>query len=361
VAESCNGSGVTCPADQIAVNGTVCRATAGVCDVAETCNGVVTTCPADGFESSSTVCRNSAGVCDVAENCTGSGVDCPADAFQSTSTVCRAAVDVCDAVESCTGSGAACPADAIKPSGTLCRPMADACDPEEFCDGAATACPADIVAPDGDGDTVCDLLDNCETVANTGQGDADADGEGDACDACTNVGGARNAVNRRVALQRILLPTGDDKITMKGQVTIPTTPTVNPAVNGVRVILRNGATTPATYFDLVLPGVPYSTGTKVGWKASPTGTRWVYKNGFPGLANPIQGVTISTSPRTPGVFKFIVKGKNGAWPVTVPGVPVYGALVIDQPIGDLSQCSEVKFPSAASCRFNRSFSSVTCK
>src|SRR5437867_9767689 len=70
--------------------GTVCRASAGPCDVAETCTGASATCPANSFQSSSTVCRASAGPCDVAENCTGSSAACPADGFQSSSTVCRA-------------------------------------------------------------------------------------------------------------------------------------------------------------------------------------------------------------------------------------------------------------------------------
>ena len=35
---------------------------------------------------------------------------------------------------------------------------------------------------DSDGDTVLDPVDNCPTVANTGQADSDGDGQGDACD-----------------------------------------------------------------------------------------------------------------------------------------------------------------------------------
>ncbi|MEE2787858.1 MAG: thrombospondin type 3 repeat-containing protein, partial [Myxococcota bacterium] len=37
---------------------------------------------------------------------------------------------------------------------------------------------------DADGDTVCDFEDNCPTTSNADQIDVDADGRGDACDAC---------------------------------------------------------------------------------------------------------------------------------------------------------------------------------
>src|SRR5690242_1262033 len=51
--------------------GTVCRASAGVCDAAETCTGTTRDCPADGLASATTVCRSSAGLCDAVESCTG--------------------------------------------------------------------------------------------------------------------------------------------------------------------------------------------------------------------------------------------------------------------------------------------------
>jgi hypothetical protein len=90
----CNGSSVLCqhaPGNA----GTTCRAAAGVCDVAETCDGSSATCPADAKATSGTPCRAAAGVCDVAEACDGSDDDCPADVFVSSSTVCRSAAGVC--------------------------------------------------------------------------------------------------------------------------------------------------------------------------------------------------------------------------------------------------------------------------
>src|SRR5262245_41116727 len=84
---------------------TVCRASAGVCDVAESCTGNSAACPADGFKAATTECRASAGICDVAESCTGNGAACPADAFKPSTTECRASAGICDVAESCTGSG----------------------------------------------------------------------------------------------------------------------------------------------------------------------------------------------------------------------------------------------------------------
>jgi len=143
VAESCNGTSLTCPADAFQPATTTCRAAAGVCDVAEHCTGTSAACPTDAFQPSTTTCRAAAGVCDVAETCTGTSAACPADAFQPSTTTCRAAAGVCDVAETCTGTSAACPADAFQPATTTCRAAAGVCDIAETCTGSSAACPAD--------------------------------------------------------------------------------------------------------------------------------------------------------------------------------------------------------------------------
>jgi len=87
------------------------------CDDGNTANGdcCSSTC---AFEAATTVCRASAGTCDVAENCTGTSGTCPANALAAAGTSCRAAVGTCDVAETCTGTSVTCPADAFVAAGT---------------------------------------------------------------------------------------------------------------------------------------------------------------------------------------------------------------------------------------------------
>src|SRR5204863_102882 len=82
VAESCTGTSGACPTDGFAASATSCTGASqgGVCDddTADRCTGSSNTC-VDAYKSSSTVCRSSAGQCDVAESCTGTSGACPTD------------------------------------------------------------------------------------------------------------------------------------------------------------------------------------------------------------------------------------------------------------------------------------------
>jgi hypothetical protein len=126
----CMGTGTARPSTH------VCRAAvAGGCDVAETCNGTALTCPADVVAAAATSCRASAGDCDVAETCDGTSPACPADAFAAATVECRAAMGECDVAETCSGTGAACPADAFAAMGTACTTPAMG-----QCSGTSGAC-----------------------------------------------------------------------------------------------------------------------------------------------------------------------------------------------------------------------------
>lgn len=62
----------------------------------------------------------------------------------------------------------------------------DACDecPDDAQKLAPGACGCGTVDVDSDADGIADCIDNCRTIANSGQTDADGDGIGDACDRC---------------------------------------------------------------------------------------------------------------------------------------------------------------------------------
>jgi uncharacterized protein (TIGR03382 family) len=127
-------------------SGTLCRPSAGPCDIAEVCSGSSAACPADAFVPSATLCRASAGDCDVAESCTGTSAGCPADAF-AVSTVCRASAGACDVAEVCSGASANCPTDAFADATTVCRPamcVGSTAVSQATCSGASVLCPAEV-------------------------------------------------------------------------------------------------------------------------------------------------------------------------------------------------------------------------
>ncbi|WP_245767251.1 choice-of-anchor A family protein [Stigmatella erecta] len=69
------------------------------------------------LKPATTVCRASAGECDVAEYCTGTSASCPVDGFQGAGTACSSDDNVCTR-DVCNGAGS-CGHPAL-PSGTSC-------------------------------------------------------------------------------------------------------------------------------------------------------------------------------------------------------------------------------------------------
>ncbi len=363
--ETCTGvADAPCPPDSVSGAFVICRAAADVCDAAENCTGVaLQPCPADAVQPNTTVCRPAAGVCDVADNCDGVGTACPADV--KSTAVCRASAGLCDVAESCDGVGDNCPADAFAPSSTVCRPSAGACDVAENCTGSGASCPADTGLPDTDSDTICDAIDNCDTIANTSQDNNDSDPLGDACDPCTNI--APTAQEKaKLTLTKLLLPTGDDKVTFKGFFTnVPTTPTIDPLTNGMRFLVTDNAG--VTDIDVTIPPGAYNNTTKAGWKVNGSGTSWTYKNAgtvIP-LEQGIQKMQLKAITSTPGKYKFGVKGKNADYVVNQAQLPLIGTIVIDVPFAATGQCGEAMFPATfptkPSCTSTSGGKTVKCK
>ncbi len=193
--EKCKASSGKCNSNDAIPSGSVCRPSAGSCDVQETCNGTDLTCPTDGFSSSSTVCRAAvAGGCDVAENCTGSGATCPTDAFVAVGTECRAAVaGGCDVAESCTGI-ATCPTDAFVAAGTACTADSNECTDDE-CDGSGTCAHNNNTVSCNDSDA-CTTGDTCSGGSCVGGAPTNCD-DGNGCtdDSCNSSTGCVNTNN----------------------------------------------------------------------------------------------------------------------------------------------------------------------
>jgi hypothetical protein len=302
------------------------------------------------------------GVIDAGEACDlGAGNNgescCAFDcSVRGAGVTCRAG-DACDPAEVCDGSSTACPADALEPATTVCRPAADVCDVDELCTGSDAACPADEVVPDADGDSLCDVIDNCDADPNPGQEDGDGDGQGDACDPCTNLVPTLQGRGTKIVVGKLNTPPGDDRLVVVGSFTgVPSLPVLDPVANGVRVLLEKAT---GGVVDAAIPGGAFDRVTKIGWKANPAGTSFRYSNGS---ASPIDGIgsIAIRETRTPGELKFTIRGKRGSYPVGSLETPLRATLVLDPPTATTGQCAETSF-SSASCAFNRAGSTVTCK
>src|SRR5437773_2674138 len=184
----------------------------------------------------------------------------------------------------------------------------------------------DIVAVcrDRDGDGVCDADDDCPLVADPDQADADGDGIGDACDPCTGAAVAR----AKLMLGKLAPPAGDDTLAFKGEMTIPTSPAVDPVATGARLIVGE-------VVDLTIPGGAFDPATKTGWKA---------KQGSFKYHGGTLKVSLAASTKTPGLVKFMVAGKTGSYVVDPAHLPRQATLILDAAAG---QCGDAGFAGPA--------------
>lgn len=221
----------------------------------------------------------------------GSTSDCPGDGAAPAGTACRAAAGACDVAESCDGASAACPANGFLPAGTACRPAADSCDAAETCSGVDAVCPAGTGAPDGDGDGACDPQDVCLTTPDPTQADGDGDGVGDACDPCTT-GAAAGMTSRTLRVAGLKPPAGNETLAFTGTIVVPTTPEIDPAAGGVRLLIA--AATGESFVDVTIPGGP-------GWKTNRARTKWSHRGASGGR---IREVVLQRSRSAPGKIRF---------------------------------------------------------
>jgi hypothetical protein len=162
--------------------------------------------------------------------------------------------------------------------------------------------------------------------------------------------------NGRLTLGRIAPPPNDDTLKLKGRMTVPQTPAIDPAAQGARLLVQDAAG--GTVFDVTVPAGAYDAGTRSGWKV--LGSGWQYRNGA-GL----QGLTKLTVKRASasGLLTVSAKAKNGAFPVTAGQLPVRFTIVVEGPIGDDGQCGDATFisPAAPRCTLSGTGTTLKCR
>jgi len=180
----------------------------------------------------------------------------------------------------------------------------------------------------------------------------DTDGNG-VCNADEPCIGGAVVAKPKLQLKKLDTPAGDDGLAFGGEMTVPTSPAIDPVANGARVVVTDGEGTVA---DVTIPPGAVDPVTKVGWKANKSATSWTYANKA-GLAG-ITKVSVKTTAKTPGLVKFKVTGKNGAFPTTPAALPLAATFTL-APAG---QCGAADFSGPlTSCEFNGKQSTVKCK
>ena len=70
-------------------------------------------------------------------------------------------------------------------------------------------------------------------------------------------------------------PVGDDGLGFSGEMTIPTSPAIDPVANGARIVVSDST---GTVVDVSLPGGLVDPVTEIGWKPNKSATSWTYTN-----------------------------------------------------------------------------------
>lgn len=278
--------------------------------------------------------------------------------------VARYLVDDCgngvvDDGEGCDGGpahAAPCCSDSctVLVAGTPCRAALDACDLADACDGASGAC-IDVRKPDGDGDLVCDEIDDCPGAPDPAQLDGDDDGLGDACDPCTSGSGITGG---RIQIAGFLTEPGDDSIRFVGKFAVPTPTSLAPLARGLRLVVEDAEG--AVLLDESLPAGAYSAAAGRGWTANATQQRHTWRDQSPGAL--VTRVRLRRSAANPKLVRFLVRAAGGAFAVRPLAEPIRASIVLDPPRAAGEGCPQFGFgaPPPETCAFDETGDRLAC-
>ncbi|MCC6766611.1 MAG: DUF4215 domain-containing protein [Deltaproteobacteria bacterium] len=301
------------------------------CTVTGCGNGVVTTGEAcdDGNLAVGDGCSPT---CTIEGAC-GDGIQ---ETFEQCDDGNTANGDGCDA--NCTPTGC----------GNGIVTVGEQCD-EGAANGTNLCCSSACQAVDADLDGVCDLDDNCPTIADPSQLNSDGDVFGNVCDVCPGdvdndsdadaycrgalfnppaVGGedpcSRPGLagawrTSKVRIIRVLAaPEGNEGLRLNGEFAVGSSlPVIAPERHGIQLRITDSANT--VLFDVNLPGVVRVPGMDHGWKASGTpASKWIFTDKRPvTVSKGIKKVTVKDLRRlgTAGVFGIFLSHKGGTIPL----------------------------------------------
>jgi hypothetical protein len=160
----------------------------------------------------------------------------------------------------------------------------------------------------------------------------------------------------RLTLGRIGPPPNDDKLKLKGRMTVPQTPAIDPVALGARILVQDAGG--GAVFDVAVPAGAYDAGSGIGWKTLGSGWQYRHRTGLQGLTK----LTVKRASAS-GLLTVSASGKNGSFPVAAGQLPVRFTIVVEGAIGENGQCGEATFtsPAAPRCVLSATGSTLKCR
>jgi hypothetical protein len=202
-------------------------------------------------------------------------------------------------------------------------------------------------------------LDSCFDGDEVDGGTDPADPSSVAVACLTCLSGDR-VLQPRLRVTRNLNPTGDERLTLRGDWEPLSTPSVNPLTDGFTFRVNGDS---GVLFSRQIPGGAPPTPGAAGWTVNRAGTRWTFNDRDDTDGDGITKVIVinRSSPTRGTLYKFRVKGKDNNFQIPVPDLPPTLLVGFGAPaqIG-AGQCANKVFNAVDGCRASSTGDSVAC-